>query len=154
MEEIETRGGMKKAIETGWVESEIRNAQFSRQKEIEEGKKVIIGVNRFRKPFEDEKISAAHRIPLEVTEKHLDNMKKFRQNRNGKRLAEGLENLYKQAKDPTANLVYPAIEAAEVGATHAEMLGVIRMAHGERFDPFGEIEPTFDASFVSSSEHG
>jgi hypothetical protein len=50
-------------------------------------------------------------------------------------------------------LVYPAIEAAEVGATNAEMLGVIRMAYGERFDPFGEIEPTFDASFVSSLEH-
>jgi methylmalonyl-CoA mutase N-terminal domain/subunit len=152
MEEIEKRGGMKKAIETGWVETEIRNVQFNKQKEIEEGKKVVIGVNRFRKPFEEEKISLAHRVPPEVIEKHLDNLRRFRQNRNGKRVAESLENLYKQAKDPTRNLVYPAIEAAEVGATNAEMLGVIRMAYGERFDPFGEIEPTFDASFVSSLE--
>jgi methylmalonyl-CoA mutase N-terminal domain/subunit len=139
---------MKKAIETGWVESEIRNAQYNKQKEIEEGKKVIIGVNKFRKPFEEEKIPPAHQVPPEVVEKHLHNLKRFRQNRNGKRVTESLENLYKQAKDPASNLVYPAIEAAEAGATMAEMRGVIRMAYGERFDPFNEIEPTFDASFI------
>lgn len=148
MEEVEKRGGMKKAIETGWVESEIRNAQYNKQKEIEEGKKVIIGVNKFRKPFEEEKIPPAHQVPPEVVEKHLHNLKRFRQNRNGKRVTESLENLYKQAKDPARNLVYPAIEAAEAGATMAEMRGVIRMAYGERFDPFNEIEPTFDASFI------
>jgi len=148
MEEIEKRGGMMKAVETGWVENEIREAQYKRQKEIEEGERVVIGVNRFRKPFEEENIPPAHRIPPEVIERHLDNLKKFRENRNGKRVTESLENLYNQAKDLTKNLVYPAIEAAEAGASMAEMRGVIRMAAGEGFDPFCEIEPTFDASFI------
>lgn len=150
MEEIEKRGGMKKAIETGWVENEIRNTQYNKQKEIEEGRKVVVGVNRFRKPFEEEIIPPAHHVPREVIEKHLRNLERFRKNRDGKRVSESLENLYKQAKDPTKNLVYPAIEAAEAGATQAEMRGVIRMAYGEKFDPFGEIEPTFDSTFVKS----
>jgi hypothetical protein len=58
--------------------------------------------------------------------------------------------LYKQSREPTNNQVYPAIDAAEAGATQAEIRGVIRLAHGEHFDPFEQIEPTFDASFVET----
>ena len=148
IEKIDDQGGMKKAIEKGWVENEIRRAQFEKQKEIEEGKRVVVGVNKFRKPVEEEKIPQAHEIPQEEVEKHLENLRKFRKKRNEKKVSESLENLYKQAKDPREVLIYPEIEAAEAGATHGEIRGTIRMAYGEHFDPFGQIEPTFDASFV------
>ena len=81
-------------------------------------------------------------------ERHLENLRGFRRDRNGKRVSESLENLYRLAKDPRRVLVYPAVEAAEASATYAEIRGTIRMAYGEPFDPFGQIEPTFDASFV------
>ncbi|MBW2020706.1 MAG: acyl-CoA mutase large subunit family protein [Deltaproteobacteria bacterium] len=148
MEEIDKQGGMKNAIETGWIENEIKRVQYEKQKEIEEGKRIIVGVNRFRKSIEEEKIPPAHEVPAEEVEKHLANLKRFRKNRNGRKVSESLENLYKQAKDPRKILIYPEIEAAEAGATHGEIRGTIRMAYGEHFDPFGQIEPTFDASFV------
>jgi methylmalonyl-CoA mutase N-terminal domain/subunit len=148
MEEISNHGGMKKAIESGWIESQIQEHQYERQKEIEAGNRSIIGLNKHRKPFEEEKIPPVHRVPEDQVKKHLENLKLFRENRNAKTVSESLEHLYKQAKDPTNNLVYPAIEAAEACATQAEIRGAIRFAYGEHFDPFEQIGPTFDASFV------
>jgi len=148
LKEIEKKGGMKKAIQSGWVENEIVNAQYAKQKEIDEGKKTIIGVNKFRKPFEEEKIHPVHHVPEEVIAEHLDNLKKFREKRDDNRVIKSLEKLFEQAKNPTINLVDPAIEAAEAGATVAEMRGAIRKAHGEHFDPFEEIKPTIDAPFL------
>ena len=152
MEEIERHGGMKKAIETGWIEQEIQETQYKRQKDIEAGKRIVIGVNRVRKPFQEENIPPAYKVPKEQIENHLKHLERFRKSRNGKLLSESLENLYSQAKEPTKNLVYPAIEAAEAGATQSEIRGTIRMAYGEPFDPFGQIEPTFDASFVEHNQ--
>jgi len=152
MEVIETQGGMKKAIETGWVEGQIQETQYLRQKEIEAAKRTVIGLNKYRKPFEEENIPPAHRVPEEQIEKHLEQLKRFRKSRNGKLLSESLENLYNQAKEPDKNLVYPAVEAAEAGATQSEIRGTIRMAYGESFDPFDQIEPTFDASFAAYNQ--
>ncbi|MDY7037297.1 MAG: acyl-CoA mutase large subunit family protein [Thermodesulfobacteriota bacterium] len=146
--EIDKQGGLRKAIESGWVGNEIERVQYEKQKELEEGKRIVVGVNKYRKPIEEENISSAQVVPQEEVERHLDNLRRFRKNRNMKKLSESLENLYKQAQEPDRVLVYPAIEAAEACATQSEIRGAIRMAHGEHFDPFGQIEPTFDASFV------
>ncbi len=140
---------MKQAIISGWAESEIRRVQYEKQKDIEEGKVTVIGVNKFRKPFEEEIIQPAHEVSREMVDKHLANLKRFKQNRNRKTVSEGLENLYNLAKNPDFNLVEPAIEASESLATMAEMRGVIRMAYGETFDPFDMVEPEFDASFAT-----
>ncbi len=146
---IEEQGGMKQAIISGWAENEIRRVQYEKQKNIEEGRVTVIGVNKFRKPFEEEIIQPAHEVSREMVNKHLDNLKRFKQNRNIKTVSESLENLYNLAKNPDFNLVEPAIEASESLATMAEMRGVIRMAYGETFDPFNMVEPEFDASFAT-----
>ncbi len=149
MSEVEAQGGMRKAVMSGWVDNEIGRVQYDKQKDIESGKKPIIGLNKFRKPLDEEKILPAHEVPQEMIERHLDNLKKFKQNRNKKMLSESLEQLYLKAKDPNTNLAHSAIEAAEACATMGEMRGTIRLAHDDGFDPFNQIEPEFDASFAT-----
>ncbi len=149
MEKIEEAGGMRKAVMSGWVDAEIGHVQYEKQKDIESGKKPVIGLNKFRKPMEEEKIMPAHEVPDEMIKKHLENLKKFKQNRNKKMVSESLEQMYLNAKDPNINLGHSAIEAAEAGATMAEMRGTIRLAHNDGFDPFSQVEPEFDASFAT-----
>src|SRR5277367_1329203 len=45
---IDEMGGTLRAIEAGFIQSEIQNSAFEFQREIEEGRRVIVGVNRFQ----------------------------------------------------------------------------------------------------------
>src|SRR6185295_10953538 len=45
--EIEGRGGMVKAIESGWAQQQIADASWQHQREIESGERVVVGVNRY-----------------------------------------------------------------------------------------------------------
>ena len=45
---IDEMGGTLRAIESGFIQSEIQNAAFEFQKEIEKGERIIVGVNRFQ----------------------------------------------------------------------------------------------------------
>jgi len=46
--EIDDRGGMQRAIEEQWVQRRIQDVAFDRQREIERGERVIVGVNEYR----------------------------------------------------------------------------------------------------------
>ena len=46
---IDEMGGALRAIETGFIQAEIQNAAFQFQKDIESGKRIIVGVNRFQR---------------------------------------------------------------------------------------------------------
>src|SRR6056297_2183783 len=48
LREADDRGGMREAIESGWVQGEIQDVAFERQREIEAGDRVIVGVNEFQ----------------------------------------------------------------------------------------------------------
>ncbi len=63
-----------------------------------------------------------------------------RKSRDGSLAKESLEALFQCAKDPGKNLQYAIIEGMKAGATMGEMAGVMRMAYGEKYDPFGMVE--------------
>ena len=50
---IDAMGGTLQAIEAGFIQNEIQNAAFEFQKEIEQGRKVVVGVNRFQTESQD-----------------------------------------------------------------------------------------------------
>ncbi|PSQ26993.1 methylmalonyl-CoA mutase, partial [Halobacteriales archaeon QS_9_67_15] len=47
LDEVDSRGGMREAIESGWVQREIQDVAYDRQEEIESGERVIVGVNEY-----------------------------------------------------------------------------------------------------------
>ncbi|OYR86020.1 methylmalonyl-CoA mutase, partial [Halorubrum distributum] len=54
LEEVDRRGGMLEAVESGWVQRQIQDVAFERQQEIEEGERIIVGVNEFEVDEEPE----------------------------------------------------------------------------------------------------
>ena len=145
IQEIADMGGMRAAIESGWLHQLVVNAHQQRLVDIDEGKLTQVGVNYFRIPEEQEP---------EVTEYEFEDMdkvqaellaeiKKFKETRDIQKTREALLNLREKARTKE-NLMYPLIESFKAGATRAEMLGMIREAYGYAYDTVGMIQrPSF-----------
>jgi len=143
MEEIEEKGGMKKALESGWVDAQMDEASLKYQREIERGERVVIGQNRFRVE-EGHPVGRAHRVSPEAEEKQIARVKKLRETRDERKVKEALLGLKSRAETgEKENLIPAMIEASRNDATLAEILGTVRMVMGEPYDPLGVLTHPF-----------
>jgi len=138
-------GGMRAAIESGWLRQLVENAHQQRLADIDEEKLIQVGVNYFRIPEEQEPECTEYEFEDmdKVQAELLAEIKKFKETRDIQKTREALLNLREKAKTKE-NLMYPLIEAFKANATRAEMLGMIREAYGYAYDTVGMIErPSF-----------
>ena len=142
MAEIEKQGGMVAAIKSGWVLREIETAALRRQSEIEAGEKIVVGVNAFQTERETSTPGGVHRPSPGQGEAIAASVRELRRTRDQRRVAEALLRLHESARaGEHANLLPPLIEAAHAYATIAEMMGTIRLAYGQPYDPMGVLQP-------------
>jgi methylmalonyl-CoA mutase N-terminal domain/subunit len=131
LDEIDRRGGMVAAIESGFPQREIERRAFEHQRAIEERRRVVVGQNRFA----DDQEPPGGRVPLHqvdpaIERGQVERLVRFRKERNSAETAAALSALGAAARG-TENLV-PAILAAIKGrATLGEVADVLRGAFGE-----------------------
>ena len=145
IQEIADMGGMRAAIESGWLHQLVVNAHQQRLVDIDEGKLTQVGVNYFRIPEEQEPEVPEYEFEDmdKVQAELLAEIKKFKETRDIQKTREALLNLREKARTKE-NLMYPLIESFKAGATRAEMLGMIREAYGYAYDTVGLIQrPSF-----------
>ena len=139
---INDMGGAIKATELGWIGSEMDKELIKEQKEIEEKKRIIVGMNEFIVSKEEEvPIEVGRDRPLEeqmtTSKKREDKIKKLRETRDKRKTKDALENLREGAgKGEGHNLVPLMMESLRAKATLGEILGVIREANGASYDPY------------------
>jgi methylmalonyl-CoA mutase N-terminal domain/subunit len=147
--EIDEMGGAIKATESGWIGTELEKELIKEQKEIEEKKRIIVGMNEFVVSKEEE-------VPIEVgrdraleeqiaTSKERENeIKKLKETRDKKKLKDALEDLRAEAcKADGHNLVPLVMESLKKKATLGEILGVIRVANDVSYDPYEVLQYPF-----------
>lgn len=128
LEKIEARGGMVKAIESGWMQQELARSAYQRQKEIEEQKRIIVGVNKFGST---EKIAyEVHKANPKVLEEMKRRLEKLRKERDNSAVQRRLRELSKAAQGKD-NLVPFVLDAVKSYATIGEICGVLREVLGE-----------------------
>ncbi|HII60309.1 acyl-CoA mutase large subunit family protein [Pyrococcus horikoshii] len=129
IEKIQKMGGMMRAIERGYVQKEIAEAAYKYQKEIEEGKRIIVGVNAFvtDEPIEVEIL----KVDPSIREKQIERLKKLRSERDNKKVQEALDKLRNAAEKEDENLMPYIIEAHRHLATLQEVTDVLREIWGE-----------------------
>jgi len=126
--EIERRGGMLAAIESGWVQQQIADAAWEHQRRIETGECVVVGVNRW---VEDEPVRVElHRHQEEVAAARAVELAALRAGRDAGAVARALEALGRAAAGRD-NLVPVLVRAVETYATVGEICGVLRGVFGE-----------------------
>jgi len=145
IKEIDDMGGLLVAAESGWLRRLVVNAAEQKEKDIEQGNLIQVGVNYFRIPEEEDMKVKEYRFEdvAKVRAEMMAEIKKFKESRDIKKTREALLTLREKAKGKE-NLMYPIIEALKANATRAEILGMIREAYGYPYDSVGMIErPSF-----------
>lgn len=125
---IDDMGGMRKAIEQGFVQREIEQSAYRKQREIEEKKRVIVGVNAFA--TDEPEHAPILKIAPEVVEKQIARLREVRRTRDADKVKEALEKL-REASRTNENLMPCILEAVTSYATVGEICDVFREEFGE-----------------------
>jgi methylmalonyl-CoA mutase N-terminal domain/subunit len=129
IEQIESRGGMLLGIEQGWVQNDIAQAAYTYQRQVENGERTIVGVNRFQEDKELIPIEL-HRPDPQVVQTQIERVQSLRQERDNGQVERSL-NLLKKEAQGSGNLMYPILEAVRAYATIGEICTVLRDVFGE-----------------------
>jgi methylmalonyl-CoA mutase N-terminal domain/subunit len=126
---VDDMGGALAAIEKGFFQKEIADSSYKYQKEVDEKKRIIVGVNDYK--IEKE----GYQIPLLRIDPNTENeqvaaLRDLRQRRDNKKSEETLDRLQRSA-EKDENLMPPMIEAVKAYATLGEICEVLRKVYGE-----------------------
>ncbi|MBM9614041.1 methylmalonyl-CoA mutase [Desulfobulbus rhabdoformis] len=128
MDEIEDLGGMAKAIASGMPKLRIEESAARRQARIDQGKDVIVGVNKYR--LKDEKLDfEVLEVPDSVRLEQIERIKETKANRDEAKCQACLEAITKAAGGKE-NLLAAAIDAAKARATVGEISDAMEKVFG------------------------
>src|SRR5713101_4741095 len=128
LEKVEALGGAKKAIESGFVHREIQESAYAFQKKVDEGKMVIVGVNRFKEGGEAER--RIQRIDPAIEKAQVRELKEFKASRDSAKVKTALEGLARSARKEK-NLVEDILRAVTSLCTVGEISDTLREVYGE-----------------------
>ena len=129
IEEIESLGGMAKAIETGLPKMRIEEASARKQARIDAKKDIIVGVNKYRLEKEAP-IDILEVNNAAVRESQIARLNELRANRDQAAVDKALEAITESAKTGIGNLLELSVEAARVRATLGEISTAIEKVSG------------------------
>jgi methylmalonyl-CoA mutase N-terminal domain/subunit len=120
---IDGFGGAVAAIEQGYQQREIQDSSYRYQKEIESGKRTVVGVNKFVSPYP--KIVGLLRVNPEVEKRQRERTAQVRKNRDNGNARRALKRLEDVARS-NDNTMPAFLECAEAYATLGEICDVLR----------------------------
>ena len=129
IQKVDEMGGAIVAIEKGFFQKEIADSAYKYQKETDEKKRTIVGVNDYTTKEEKCPIELS-RIDQKAEQQQVANLQKLRRERNNKKAKETLEKLH-YAAQKDENLMPTIIEAIKSYATIGEITEVLRQVYGE-----------------------
>ena len=125
--EVEEMGGMAKAIETGMPKLRIEESAAKRQARIDQGKDVIVGVNKYQ--IDEDVDLEILEVPSSVRDEQIARLKELRASRDNEAVQKALEALTKAATSGD-NLLHLAIEAVRHRATVGEISDALEKEFG------------------------
>jgi len=129
IEEVESLGGMTKAIESGIPKMRIEEAAARKQARIDSSKDIIVGVNQYQ-TSEKTVIDILDVDNAKVRLQQLDRLKKLKADRNPKQVEEALNALTEAARSGNGNLLELSINAARVRASLGEISSALEKVFG------------------------
>ena len=128
LQKIDEMGGMVEAISRGYPQREIEDAAFIAQKDVEEKRAIVVGVNEFK--VEGEPPFEMMRVDPALEEQQVARLKQYRSARAQAATAAALSEL-KTAAEGTENLVPRIVAAVKARATLGEIANAMREVFGE-----------------------
>ena len=128
IEKIDSLGGMLRAIESGFVQTEIQKAAYEYQRAVETKEQVVVGVNDFI--AEEERVIPTLRIDPQIEREQIQRLQALRAKRDGNKTKEAIGDLERRAAT-NENLLPAILQAVEAYATVGEISDALRRVFGE-----------------------
>lgn len=148
IEEVEEKGGMAKAIETGMPKLRIEESAAKKQARIDRGEDVIVGVNKYTLEKEDD-VDILEIDNNAVRESQIKRLGDIRSSRDEKAVEDILEAIYQCAVTGEGNLLDLAVQATRLRAT----VGEISFAMEREFGRFNAQSQTVSGVYGSAYQN-
>jgi methylmalonyl-CoA mutase N-terminal domain/subunit len=129
-EKVEQKGGMIPAIEAGFFRREIADAAFAYQRDVDEKRKLIVGVNAFVE--KEEKPIETLQIDESVEKEQINRLRETKKKRDNETARKQLDNIRRVA-GTNQNLLPALLEAARARCTVGEIVNALADVFG-RYD--------------------
>jgi methylmalonyl-CoA mutase len=131
IEEVESLGGMAKAIETGIPKMRIEEAAARKQARIDSGKDILVGVNRYQvSDSEQEQLDILEVDNTKVRLAQIERLNKMRSERDNEAGQKSLQLLEEAARSNKGNLLELAVVCARNRASLGEISDAMERAFG------------------------
>jgi methylmalonyl-CoA mutase, N-terminal domain len=124
---IDELGGMVEAVKRNFPQREIADAAFAYQQEVDEGRRIVVGVNAYGE--QDEPPIETLRIDPALERKQVDRLQSARARRDGPAVEGSLATLREVAASD-ANLMPALLEAARAHASEGEIVAALQQVFG------------------------
>ena len=128
IKKIDDLGGAIAAIEQDFQQNEIASSSFDYQKSIDEGEKILVGLNKYQSKENDEINTQS--IDQDAVQKQLNRIRKLKNNRNKNDVQNALVAL-KEVAIGNGNLMPHIIQAVKVHTTLGEISDTFREVFGK-----------------------
>ena len=125
---VDALGGSVPAIEERFMQREIEESAFRYQREVENGERIVVGVNRYESD-EDPDVEL-HSVDESIRERQTERLEELRQSRDSAAVERALARV-RAAAEGSDNLLYPIKEALSNLATVGEVSDALRDVFGE-----------------------
>jgi len=125
---LDDMGGAIPAIEKGFFQKEIADSAYEYQKEVDEKRRILVGVNDYT--TEEKQPIKVLRVDPKVEEEQVASLHKLKRERDNRKVNEMLEKLH-HAAEKDENLMPIIIDAVRAYATIGEICDVLRKIYGE-----------------------
>ena len=128
LEKVRNLGGALRAIENGFYQSEIAEAAYRYQKEIERKERIVVGLNAYE--GKESYPIRLHRADPKSRERQIERLKGLMEERSGERVRVALKKV-QAAAERGENTVPSILEAVKAYATIGEICERLRAVYGE-----------------------
>ncbi len=125
---IDAFGGTLAAIEKGYIQSEIQNSAYQYQKAVEEGRQIVVGVNKFQ--TDESEAPKPFRVDPDLEQGQIERLRHVRASRSADKTCAALSRLEKAARG-TENLLPFILDCCRSFATVGEISDTLRRVFGE-----------------------
>jgi len=129
--QIDKLGGAPKAIEKGFIQKEIQNSAYDYQKDVEDKKRVVVGVNQFQS--EEETMKDLLKVNPKIEKQQIKKLEEVKISRKENEVKEKLNDL-KEAANSDKNVMPFILECVKSYATLGEVCDQLRDIFGEYKD--------------------
>jgi methylmalonyl-CoA mutase len=149
IQEVEKMGGMTKAVQSGWAKLKIEAAAAQKQANIDMGKDVIVGVNKYQL---DEEGDVDVRVVdnIQVRDNQIARLKAIKSSRNSELVEKALQEITTAAQNESGNLLQLTIAAIRLRATIGEVSDALEKVYGRHRADTQKVTGVYAAAYDSA----